>query len=167
MRLRRALSMLLTSLAVVGAIAITNPSPASADAVGRLGTIQNPVLPYCITTYAPLGPINCFDIPELRWDMRIVARVNGEPRYSIRSNYTGECLVAFASNGRPGLYTCNSNWADQVWAFQYVRQEGSSPAYWLRNKHSGKCLAMNPGYDPVVFMTTCGNYRDQLWFAPF
>lgn len=168
MRLRRALSMLLTSLAVVGTVAVANPAPASADATGLLAvSIQHPVESYCLTTYAPLGSINCLDHLWFRYEMKVVAWVNGEPRYSVKSMYTDQCLVAFASNGRPGLYTCNPNWADQVWAFQYQRSEGTTPLYWLRNKHSGKCLALNPGYSTQVFMTTCGNYRDQLWYAPF
>lgn len=167
MRQRRALSMLLTSLAVMAAIAVANPAPASAVTIGQLRVaIQHPTETYCLSPWTPLHSRPCVDNYQPHYTMTVVAWVGDSPRYSISSNYTGECLVAFASTGRPGHYTCNSAWADQVWGFQYVRSEGSLPLFWLRNKQSGKCLALNPSYSPQVFMTTCGNYRDQLWRAP-
>lgn len=155
--------MLLASLLVGAAFSVTGASPASGDAAGDLRTAQG----HCLSAYAPLERFACgYGLPTV-YNLIIVARVNGDPRYQVRSlNFSGACLVAYASNGNPDLTSCNSNYADQVWGFQYVRSEGTAPLYWLRNKHSGKCLALNPSYQREVFMTTCANYRDQLWHAP-
>ena len=76
--------------------------------------------------------------------------------------------MAFASSGRVALYQCNSNWADQVWGFQFVKIDPADglPRFWLRNKHSGRCLALNSSRVPQAFMSACADYRDQLWKAP-
>jgi hypothetical protein len=74
---------------------------------------------------------------------------------------SNRCLVAFASSGRVGTYTCNSAWADQVWGFEYAKPNpyDGDPFFWLRNKHSGRCLALNLAYSTTVFMTTCAQSR--------
>ena len=163
-RSRRAVSMLLTALFVGAALAVTTGAPpAGADVYGDLKTVQG----NCLSAYAPLRREPCSATSPTLYGMEVVAYVGNSPRYLVRSVYYPDlCLVAYASSGLPSLHTCNPNWADQLWGFQYVRNEGGRPVHWLRNKHSGKCLALNAGYQPQVFMTTCGNYRDQLWFTP-
>lgn len=170
-RSRRAAAMILTSLFVVAGLSVVGPPPASADASGRLSTLQNVCLQGGNYGTPPANPhaATCLDTPDNWWYMDIVAYVGDSPRYSISNQWWGGCLVAFASNGKVGTYDCNSAWADQVWAFQFVRSEPGTgqPQFWLRNKHSGKCLALNASYVPEAFMTTCGLYRDQLWYAPW
>src|SRR5262245_30074390 len=144
-RSRRALSMLVTSLFVAGAFSLASTAPASADAVGRLSTRQG----YCMLPLSPPEAHGCLDADSMDWHLDIVHYVGGSPRYQVRSVLTGKCLVAFASSGTVNQYTCNSNWADQVWAFQYVRSlANGQPLYWLRNKHSGKSLALNNYFIP-------------------
>lgn len=163
-RARRAASMILASLLVVAGLSFVDPPPASADASGRLGTSQN----LCLVAGYPPSADQCLDHPGTQWWLTIVDRVGDSPRYSVYNAYFNSCLVAFASSGNVSLYRCNSNWADQVWAFQYVKHDPTDglPRYWLRNKHSGRCLALNAARRPQAFMTTCAQYRDQLWHAP-
>lgn len=164
---RRVAAMALASLVIAAALSFVGTPPASADEAGELMN----GLGQCLENHVSAGIVAntiCNDEarPEHRWTLHIVARVNGDPRYSVRNGRTGKCLVALASSERVTTYDCNSAWADQVWAFQYRKLESGISFFWLRNKHSGRCLALNLAYNPDAFMTTCADYRDQLWRAP-
>jgi hypothetical protein len=107
----------------------------------------------------------CAGLPGEYWTFTVVTYVGTSPRYSVRNAHTNQCLVAFASSGNVGTYTCNTNWADQIWSFEYVRDDpGGNPLFWLRNKHSGRCLVANYQRATTVFMHACANYNDQLFF---
>jgi hypothetical protein len=146
--------------------------PAQAAVTGQLKVL----LGTAPTTYGEcLAPLNTNDVYTFpchggvsqKWELTVVNYVNHQPRYSIRNPWINECLVAFASSGDVGTYTCNSNWADQVWALQYVRDDANGhPLFWIRNKHSGRCLVANHQRWPDVFMHTCANYSDQLFYHP-
>jgi hypothetical protein len=161
---RRGLAMALASFLIAGASSFVGASPASADQRGRL----NNRIGLCLENHYSAGVVanQCNGRLEQTWTLKIVAWVGEDPRYQVISSRGGDCLVAFASSGRVGTHDCNSNWADQVWAFQYVKYENGSSFFWLRNKHSGRCLALNRDYNPDAFMTSCAQYGDQLWRAP-
>lgn len=166
--LRGATMGLVAVLATAGLWVVAAP-PAHADVTGWLQTAQGNCLGNDFGTIVAISRADCASDPDY-WALEIVARVGDSPRYRVRtvtSNAPG-CLVAYASTGRVGLHhTCNSAWADQVWAFQFVKYDADGVArFWLRNKHSGRCLGLNLGYATRVFMTTCADYRDQLWRAP-
>jgi hypothetical protein len=119
----------------------------------------------CLTTgvHDHLQAVQCQGLSQQRWSLTVVSYVGDSPRYSISGAY-GECLVAYASSGRVGTYSCNPSYADQVWAFQHVRDDANGvPLYWLRNTHSGRCLVLNYQRSPQAFMHSCANYADQLW----
>ncbi len=101
------------------------------------------------------------------WGLEIVAYVNGDPRYRVRHLESNRCLVGPAS-GPVRMSGCASQYADQVWAFQYRYSSPVDhlPYYWLRNKATGKCLVMNFSRATQVFMFPCADYKDQYFLAP-
>lgn len=161
-RSRRTVSMALVSSLIAAALSFVGAPPADAYPRGWLQTSQY----WCLENHPSAGIVanHCLGSVAQSWSLEIVTWVGTSPRYRVRGGDT--CLVAFASNGRVGTYTCNSAWADQVWSFQYVRTQPGISLFWLRNKHSGRCLGLNVNYSPDAFMTTCADDHDQLWRAP-
>lgn len=156
------LSKIVLALVVVAVPMTMAPAPANAAVTTHLGVAHGH---RCLTSGGQdiLQAVECYGLSQQRWTMTVVYYVGDSPRYSIKGAYGG-CLVAYASTGRVGTYTCNSSYADQVWAFEYVRDDGAGvPLYRLRNRHSGRCLVLNYQRVPEASMYTCANYADQLW----
>lgn len=150
------------ALAVAAVTLTIAPAPADAAVSAQLGVVHG----YrCLTSGGQdiLQAVECHGLSQQRWELTVVSYVGDTPLYSIRGAYGG-CLVAYASTGRVGTYTCNSSYADQVWTFQHVRDDANGvPLYWLRNRHSGRCLVLNYQRSPQAFTYSCSNYADQLW----
>jgi len=164
---RHSLPKILAVLAVAVALPMITPEPASADAYGHLNVNAGDV---CLTEYQGTligGICGLTGIFHQDWGLEIVDYVNGDPRYRVRNLYSYLCLVGPATGG-VRMSTCNSRYADQVWAFQYryIDPWDQLPRYWLRNKSTGKCLVLNDTRSPETFMYTCSNYQDQYWKAP-
>jgi hypothetical protein len=167
---RRSLRMVyaaITLLLLASTFSIVTADKASADVYGPLRLAGSD---YCL--WGDQGSVPLYigdgcDGPQAEndWDLHIVERVNGEPRYTVRNAGTNSCLTHFASNGRLGFYPCTHAYADQRWAFRYAGTWGGRAVFRLQNKHSGRCLVANYTI-PNVWMARCGNYQDQYFYSP-
>lgn len=165
----RLAATIVAALLVATAPLMLEADPADAAVVGELMVVHGSVpevFGRCVHAgSADVVTSTCAGLQSGKWEFTVVTYVGTSPRYSVRNTSSGGCLVAFAASGDVGTYTCNSNYADQVWAFEYVRDDPDGyPLFRLRNRHSGQCLVANYQRSPTVFMYGCGNYDDQLFW---